>query len=292
MSADHTSSKHGAAIEAVLVTGGLCWLIAHGYIWWGFAGSAGLLIAYTAEDYVCTACVSGSLLAAAFVSVGSYGMAICLQVPLVVMLHGNAYYLLAGLGSSVFIAALIASFLWGQAPEVVTMDGFVPAAVDDEPLEAQQAHVNELGKSIHKWRENRSKLCALATKLERERAEILRQLNRWGVNSLSESSTDPRAKVLLDELRDVLAQQKLVRGKYERYDLAIVKAEARLRSIERRVAAQGVGINDSELAHLVRIVIDLDESLALENKSEVPHELDPMLAEQFEQRRSPPANGK
>jgi hypothetical protein len=92
--------------------------------------------------------------------------------------------------------------------------------------------------------------------------------------------------LLLAELRDVLRQQSLVRGKHDQYDLAILKAEAQLRSIERRVAAEGVGINDAELSQLARLVIDLDESVAAEAEVDVPVELDKVLAEQLAGQRS------
>lgn len=274
MNDNQASGTLGMAVQVTAAVAVICWLIVSGYLWWGLAGALAWLMMLVLEEETAWAGICASLLAAAFVYTGAYGMAFFIQVPLVVILHGIGYYWSAGLSGAFFVLALTGCYLHAPDPVHVASKS------------TQQVRIVELGEHVERWKESRSQLRALATKLEQERLDLLRQLDRRGVNSPGASAADPRAKVLLAELRDVLRQQSLVRGKHDQYDLAILKAEAQLRSIERRVAAEGVGINDAELSQLARLVIDLDESVAAEAEVDVPVELDKVLAEQLTGQRS------
>lgn len=149
------------------------------------------------------------------------------------------------------------------------------------------AETAELDKRIAGWKKSKSKLGVLLTTLEEDRLTLLRQLHQKGVRSPSDGSSDPRAKVYLDELREVLKQQVLLQRKHDEFDLAILKSESRLRTIERRLAASDAGVNDPELKELTRSIIVLDESLATESETEVPRELDTLLEQQLNPDRLP-----
>jgi hypothetical protein len=149
------------------------------------------------------------------------------------------------------------------------------------PATNPQFETAEHGERIAGWNDRKSKLGTLLEKLDEDRLNLLRQLEQKGVKSLGEASADSRAKVLIDELRDVLIQQAMLQKKHEDYDLAILKSESRLRTIERRLAASDAGVNEPELKELTRSMITLNESLTTENQTEVPAELDTLLEQQL-----------
>jgi hypothetical protein len=166
------------------------------------------------------------------------------------------------------------------ASAVKTTPATISPALTDS-VETPHIEIAELGKRIAGWKKSKSKLSALLTKLEEDRLILLRQLDQKGVKSLGEAISNPRAKVHLDELREVLKQQIVFQKKYDEFDLAILKSESRLRTIERRLAASDAGVNDAELKELTRSMIELDESLTTENETEVPIELDTLLEQQL-----------
>lgn len=149
------------------------------------------------------------------------------------------------------------------------------------PATKPHAETAELGERITGWKDSKSKLGMLLAKLDEDRLDLLRQLEQRGVKSVGEASADPRAKVLIQELRDVLMQQAILQKKHDDYELAVLKSESRLRTIERRLAASDAGVNEHELKELTRSMITLDESLTTENQTEIPIELDTLIEQQL-----------
>lgn len=149
------------------------------------------------------------------------------------------------------------------------------------PTHKPHTETAELGGRIAGWKDRKSKLGMLLAKLDEDRLNLLRQLQQKGVTSVGDASSDPRAKVLIHELRDVLMQQAALQKKHDDYELAIFKSESRLRTIERRMAATDAGVNEPELKELTRSMITLDESLTTENQTEVPVELDTLIEQEL-----------
>ncbi len=153
--------------------------------------------------------------------------------------------------------------------------------------EAQTSKVEDrtpdLQDRLGQWKVCREKLAALLSGLERDRTRLLDGLRSLGVSSAEDIPANPRAKVLAEELREVLRQKETYQRQVDQYDLAILKAESCLRSVERQRAAQQAGVGDRELDDLVRSVLVLDEKLAA--KGQVPLELDDALGKQFKKNR-------
>lgn len=149
------------------------------------------------------------------------------------------------------------------------------------PAPKPRTETAELGERIAGWKDSKSKLDMLLAKLDEDRLDLLRQLEQMGVKSVGEAVSDSRAKVLIQELRDVLMQQATLQKKHDDYELAILKSESRLRTIERQLAASDAGVNEPELKELTRSMITLDESLTTENQTEVPVELDTLIEQQL-----------
>ena len=134
---------------------------------------------------------------------------------------------------------------------------------------------------VQRWKASKQKLSGLITSLQKDREELLGRLDEIGVKSVGDAATNPRAKVLLEEFRDVLRQLALYQKKQDDYDLAVFKSESQLRTIERRMLAKEAGVSDAELADLTKNMLSLEESLSSEDKTAVPLALDDMLAKEL-----------
>lgn len=143
------------------------------------------------------------------------------------------------------------------------------------------AQVTELREKLRAWQGNRGKLSGLLVQLQRDRVSILERIDRLEEGRQKDAPEDPGIKVLIEELRDIMRQSTVAEKKLQEYDLAILKSESRLRGIERQLAAQEAGIDDSQLMDLTRSMIALDESLASERQVAVPQELDEALMQQL-----------
>ena len=167
-----------------------------------------------------------------------------------------------------------------------------PAAPDTPSGPPAAGQIGELRANITRWTEQRGKLARLIGDLEHDRDDLLAKLDRMGVRTPGAASDDPKAKVLLDELREVLAHLTQTGKKQAEYDLAILKSESRLRSVERQVAGQDAGMTDQEVRDLLRAVVALDDALARDGETAVPAELDETLAKALaDGRRSRPIPG-
>lgn len=149
------------------------------------------------------------------------------------------------------------------------------------PPATTQSQIAGLEGRIERWKTNKSKFGDLFARLRKDRQGLLTRLNELGVRSAGDGSSDPRAKVLLEELRDVLRQLATCEKKQEDYDLAVFTSESRLRTIERRLSAKEAGINDADLGDLARSMLNLEESLASEEQPTVPVALDDLLAKEL-----------
>lgn len=153
----------------------------------------------------------------------------------------------------------------------------------DTPISKAEDRTPDLQDRLGQWKARREKLAALLSGLERDRTRLLKGLKNLGVSSAEGIPANPRAKVLAEELREVLRQQETYQRQVDQYDLAILKAESCLRSVERRRAVREGGVSDKELDELVRSVLVLDGKLSA--KTAVPLELDDDLNKQFEKPR-------
>jgi hypothetical protein len=151
------------------------------------------------------------------------------------------------------------------------------------PISKVEDRTPDLQERLAQWKGSRERLAALLSGLERDRTRLLEGLKNLGVSSAEGIPANPRAKVLAEELRAVLRQKETYQRQVNQYDLAILKAESCLRTVERQRAAREAGVSDKELDDLVRSVLALDEKLAA--KGQVPLELDDTVNKQFEKRK-------
>jgi hypothetical protein len=142
----------------------------------------------------------------------------------------------------------------------------------------------ELPTRMEKWKERRAQLGTLLASLERDRIQILERLKSLGVTSVEQIAANSRAKVYAEELRDVLKQKESLQKQLDQYELAILKAEFRQRSTERRLSTQA--INDKDLDELAHDAIILDARGASERRTHVPLELDGALIKELENVRN------
>jgi hypothetical protein len=159
----------------------------------------------------------------------------------------------------------------------------VPSATPTTGAEDHTVHAANLQQRVEHWRARREALATLLQGFEDDRTRLLEVLKQLGVSSADDIPANPRAKVLAEELREVLRQKETCQKQVSQYDLAILKAESCLRSVERQRVALEVGVSDKELNDLVRSVIVLEEKLSA--KGPVPLELDDALSKQFEKRK-------
>jgi Domain of Unknown Function (DUF1080) len=124
-----------------------------------------------------------------------------------------------------------------------------------------QFQVDELRSKVTKWQESQEKLKRLIESLETDRKTILGKLDQFTRNK-SNAENSPEAKVLATELNEILGQSDACRSKLKDYELAILKSESKLRSIERQLAVSEAGVSEEELKELAATVMELDESLS------------------------------
>jgi hypothetical protein len=124
-----------------------------------------------------------------------------------------------------------------------------------------QAQVAELRSKLTKWQESQEKLRRLVNTLEKDRKSILGKLDDLANNKIG-GENSPEGKVLAAELSDIVRQTEACKTKQSAYDLAILKSESKLRSIERQLAASEAGVSEAELTELAATVMALDESLS------------------------------
>jgi hypothetical protein len=128
------------------------------------------------------------------------------------------------------------------------------------PTQAQV--LADLDGKITKWQSNRDRLKQLLEQMQKDKTSTLDKLDQLGVKSESDVTSNPKAKVLVTELTDIVKQMSVYDKKYQEYDLAILKCESRVRNIARQLAAKEAGVTDEDLDELSRSMASLDESLA------------------------------
>jgi len=154
-----------------------------------------------------------------------------------------------------------------------------PARFDS--LSSSQSTFADMKQRVQRWKASKEKLSVLITSLQKDREELLGQLDKIGIKSVGAAATNPRGKVLLEEFRDVLRQLALYQKKLDDYDLAVFKSESQLRTIERRIVAKEAGVSEVELAEMTRNMLSLEESLSSEDKTAVPLSLDDVLVKEL-----------
>ena len=138
-----------------------------------------------------------------------------------------------------------------------------PTAQNDEPSAASptSALVADLRSKVTKWQHNRDKLTQLLAQLETDRQRILQQLD--ALHSAEHAGEpNPRIAILGGELQDIVHQSAASARKSQEYELAILKSESKLRSVERQLAAEDAGVSDTELTDCNRTMLAMDESLS------------------------------
>ena len=134
-----------------------------------------------------------------------------------------------------------------------------------------------LSQKIDDWKSNKLKVRGILSSLNQDKNSLVYKLQQMGASPNDEKSSDPKGAVLLHELKDVLKQSVAFEKKSTDYELAIFKSESRVRTLERRLAAQEVAGTDQELTELVRSMIELNETLDSESNDDVPIELDDLI---------------
>ena len=155
------------------------------------------------------------------------------------------------------------------------------AQPEPDTLSSSHVTVEDMKEHVQRWKTSKEKLSVLISGLQKDREELLGRLDEIGVKSVGDAATNPRAKLLLEEFRDMLRQLALYQKKLNDYDLAVFKSESQLRTIERRMSAKEAGVSDAELADLTKNMLSLEESLSSEDKTAVPLALDDMLAKEL-----------
>jgi hypothetical protein len=171
------------------------------------------------------------------------------------------------------ILAVCIALGW-QAIQLPASNLAAPSTRQEEDVAEQ---LEQLNTRIEEWKSKRSKLSGLVSNLDQDKKNLVRDLHLLGASPTDQKSSNPKASVLLAELRDVLKQSVVFDKKHKEYDLAIFKSESRVRTFERRIAAKEVAGSDEELTALIRSMAELDQELDSESKDEIPIELDDMV---------------
>ena len=176
--------------------------------------------------------------------------------------------------------------------QVAKTDAIAAAKAKSSP----ESQVAQLQSKIAKWQASRDKLNRLLEQLQRDKATTLEKLDQLGVSAAKDAASNPRVQVLSDELKDILRQTALYEKKYQEYDLAILKSEARVRSIARQLSAREAGVSDAELEDLTRSMIALDESLSADKDLKLPFDpkdtVQAEMARYREGKKTPPTDAK
>jgi WD40 repeat protein len=171
------------------------------------------------------------------------------------------------------ILAVCIALGW-QAIQLPASNLAAPSTRQEEDVAEQ---LEQLNTRIEEWKSKRSKLSGLVSNLDQDKKNLVRDLHLLGASPTDQKSSNPKASVLLAELRDVLKQSVVFDKKHKEYDLAIFKSESRVRTFERRIAAKEVAGSDEELTALIRSMAELDQELDSESEDEIPIELDDMV---------------
>ena len=141
------------------------------------------------------------------------------------------------------------------------LDATVPVGQDstlvlvetsDEPVQA----------SIEQWRMKKANLEQTHDRLLADVKSIIRRLHSLGVRSKADIKDNTVAHDLVVELKETLSQAEEVTRKVETCEAAIIRAESKLRRLERRklLAEQGV-VAEQELEDFSRVQHELEEEL-------------------------------
>jgi chromosome segregation ATPase len=140
---------------------------------------------------------------------------------------------------------------------------------------------------VTKWQENRQKLNTLLASLDKDRKDMLGKLDAFSKSGKPEAEIAPEVKILSTELQEINRQSATYKAKQRDYDLAILKSESKLRSIERQLAASEAGVSESDITELTRTMLALDDNLnSADAVSSVVSELDDSVAKQLAEFRA------
>jgi hypothetical protein len=167
------------------------------------------------------------------------------------------------------------------------------AKVTSKEPSKSDLRILDLRVKIANWEQMLPKLTALAEQFERDRTNLLGRIDALSSSENAQLDNQPQLVVLSNELREIDQQQKVVLRKRRDYETAILTCESAVRSIERRSAAEGAGLAESELTELSRTMIELEESLSNPSRtvSDVSNALDDGLSKQLAEYRKRKSEG-
>ena len=120
--------------------------------------------------------------------------------------------------------------------------------------------ITELQTRITKWQSNQDKLKTLLEQMRKDKTGILEKLAQLGVRSEDDLIGNPKGQALNGELKEIVRQTALYDKKYHDYELAILKSEARIRTMTRELSARAAGASQADSEELTRSMITLEES--------------------------------
>jgi hypothetical protein len=138
--------------------------------------------------------------------------------------------------------------------------------------------LSDLRSKIEQWKDKKEKLQQHLRTLESDKVSTATSLKALGANPTDLKSSDPKAVILLVELRDILRQIVTFDKKKNEFDIAIFKSESKLRTTERRIAAQDLAGTDEELSALISSIVAMDQELDSETANEIPIEFDELIS--------------
>jgi hypothetical protein len=159
----------------------------------------------------------------------------------------------AMVGGTLLVLTWLLAFCELDATAPVGQDSTLALVeTSDEPVQA----------SIEQWRMKKANLERTHDRLLADVKSITRQLHSLGVRSKANIKDNTVAQDLVVELKETLSQAEEVTRKVESCEAAIIRAESKLRRLERRklLTEQGV-VAEQELEDFSRVQHELEDEL-------------------------------